>query len=412
MSQSFAALPTGVNGNAAPYILHVPDQEIQDLQTLLRLMPMAVPTWYNQQTDDIPLGVSRDWVIKARDVWLASDWRQSEARINALPNFTMPVHVGDAGQHVHQVHFTALFSARSDAVPVIFMHGWPGSFLEFVPMIQLLSTKYTPNTLPYHVIVPSIPDFGLSTREDLSYELTMDEAAAVMHELMIQLGFGDGYVVQGGDVGSGLARTMATQYNAVKAYHINLLMGQPEESLQEELTSEDLQNLQRSQTFIQTGMAYAMEHGTRPATIGLALSASPLALLVCRSLGVLHRIGEKFIEWADERQPLGIDTILEAVSFYWFTKTFPRSLWPYRALQKRTSLHIPPSNAELMKPFGILMLPREIAFLPKAWAKKAFPNMVSYQTYAIGGHFAALEQPQHFIDAFDEFLEKAGTKVV
>jgi len=118
------------------------------------------------------------------------------------------------------LHFTALFSLSPSAIPITLLHGWPGSWLEFAPVLDLLAEKYTPSTLPYHVIVPSIPDYGLSTRADEdTKELTMEGAAEALNGLMIALGFEGGYVAQGGDVGSFLAQTMCGLFGECKAFH-------------------------------------------------------------------------------------------------------------------------------------------------------------------------------------------------
>lgn len=107
---------------------------------------------------------------------------------------------------------------------MILLHGWPGAWFEFAPLLELLGRKYSPQTLPYHVIVPSIPDYGLSTRADeLATELTMDAAAGAMDGLMRALGFGAGYVAQGGDVGAFLAQVMCGVYDGCRAFHCEFL---------------------------------------------------------------------------------------------------------------------------------------------------------------------------------------------
>lgn len=98
-------------------------------------------------------------------------------------------------------------------------HGFPSSFVEFLPMLELLVQKYTPESLPYHVIVPSLPDYGLSRSASQQAEMTLDQAARIMNQLMLDLGFGQGYVVQGGDLGSMLSRIMSVEYESCKAFH-------------------------------------------------------------------------------------------------------------------------------------------------------------------------------------------------
>ena len=114
------------------------------------------------------------------------------------------------------IHFVALFSQKPDAIPVILLHGWPGSFLEFLPVLDLFRQKYTSETLPYHLVVPSLPGFTLSSGPDISHDLGQVDVARIMDKLMKRLGFGEGYVVQGGDVGSKVARFIGVNHDACK----------------------------------------------------------------------------------------------------------------------------------------------------------------------------------------------------
>lgn len=109
----------------------------------------------------------------------------------------------------------ALFSERKDAIPLILMHGWPGSFLEFIGILKLLTKFYSPSTLPYHVIVPSLPGYGFSSGPPLDEDFTLEHAARILDKTMTGLGL-DGYLAQGGDVGSFLARIMAVKYDSCK----------------------------------------------------------------------------------------------------------------------------------------------------------------------------------------------------
>lgn len=216
MSKPFGTVPAGTLKVPEPFTLHVPDQDLEDFRTLLKLSPIAPETYYNRQEDG-RYGVSRKWLIEAKDAWLQSDWRSLEQRVNKLPNFKTQVESPEG--HSVEIHFAALFSNKPDAKPVIWMHGWPGSFLEFLPMLNLLAEKYTPNTLPYHVVVPSLPGYGLSGEaRPLDAEVDLDIATKVLHQLMLDLGFAGGYVASGGDVGSALANTMS-HYAECKGVH-------------------------------------------------------------------------------------------------------------------------------------------------------------------------------------------------
>jgi microsomal epoxide hydrolase len=217
MGSRFNSIPKDIPGNPEAFELRVSEKDLCEFQELLRVSKIGPATWWNEH-NDLRFGVSREWLSQAKEAWLNTfDWRSHEERINSFPNFKIAVQDPECGPI--ELHFAALFSAKSDAIPIIFLHGFPGSFLEFLPIMQLLAEKYTPETLPYHIIVPSLPDYGLSGRPSLNVEMTLNRAARIMHQLMMDLGLGEGYIAQGGDLGSFLARIMAVQFKACKAFH-------------------------------------------------------------------------------------------------------------------------------------------------------------------------------------------------
>lgn len=144
-----------------------------------------------------------------------SKWDRSatEAHVNSFPNFKATV---DDEIATFEIHFAALFSSRADAVPVILLHGWPGSFFEFLPLLQLMKQKYSPETLPYHLVVPSLPGFTLSEMPLLDQDISQVDVARILNRLMINIGFGSGYVSQGGDIGSRIARILAVNHEEAK----------------------------------------------------------------------------------------------------------------------------------------------------------------------------------------------------
>lgn len=217
----FDSVPAGAIAKAEAFQLHVSDSELSDFKTLLKLSKVGPETYENStrtRENGTYFGVTREWVSNAKETWLNKfDWREHEAYINSFPNFK--VDIRDEASGPLNVHFAALFSKKKDAVPVIFMHGWPGSFLEFLPMLELLRTKYTAETLPFHAVIPSLPGYGLSSGPPTDRNFTPTDAARVLNQLMIDLGFGGGYVAQGGDVGYFLARKMSVAHDECKAFH-------------------------------------------------------------------------------------------------------------------------------------------------------------------------------------------------
>ncbi|KAJ3576919.1 hypothetical protein NPX13_g3550 [Xylaria arbuscula] len=378
MATKFNIIPNDTAANLEPFIFHVAEEEVVALKDLLRLSKIGPPTWWNQENDS-QYGVSRQWLIEAKETWLKTfDWRKHEDYINSFPNFKFPVSDPEAGRV--DVHFAALFSAKKDAIPLLFL--------------------YTPETLPYHVIVPSLPEYGLSRSASQQAEMTFSQAARIMNQLMLDLGFGQGYVVQGGDLGSLLSRIMSVEYDSCKAFHVNMLVADPalKAPSPDLLSAEESQIVQRTETWRQTGLAYALEHGTRPATVGLAISASPLAMLAW--------IGEKLLEWTDPRHQFSLDTILSMVSFYWFTDTFPRSLYHATLVKNLSSGNPHPTSMD--KPLGYSLFAYDLCVLPKPWAEEMYPNLTLFKAHSEGGHFASIEQPQALLDDVEEFVEKVS----
>lgn len=167
----------------------------------------------------------------------------------------------------------------------------------------------------------------------------------------------------------------------------------PNDIPEEYLDAADQAGVLRLEKFVAEGAAYAFEHRTRPATIGLVLSSNPLALLAW--------IGEKYLEWSGPN--LSLDEILDAATLYWFTDTFPRSIFPYRNAGE------PPSNLHgaekyfLDVPLGYSCFPEDFAPTPVSWVKTT-GNLVWYKRHEHGGHFAAMEEPEAFVEDVDDFV--------
>ena len=137
-------------------------------------------------------------------------------RINSYNNYTVDIeHLG----YKFHVHFLALFSKKADAVPLLLMHGWPGSFMEFLAVVDEFKQKYDENNLPFHIIVPSLPGYAYSNGPPTDQNFNVEGMAVVMDKLMQGLGLGSGYIAQGGDIGSFVARVLYTTAESCKAIH-------------------------------------------------------------------------------------------------------------------------------------------------------------------------------------------------
>ncbi|KAL1867875.1 hypothetical protein Daus18300_006150 [Diaporthe australafricana] len=402
---NFSQAPHAVSG-LAPFTFSIPKEEIDALNTLLK-RPLPIATWENSQQDG-RFGPSRDWLSKAISKWQAYDWQVPNPRlvvesvathkyqeqINGIPNFKVPVE--DEGV-TYDVHFAGLFSQKKDATPLLLSHGWPGSFLEFLPILQKVQKQYAadPASLPYHLIVPSLPGYGFSNIP-VTVDMNMVIVSRVLNKLMVKLGFKQ-YIAQGGDVGSMITKTVTEEYDECIAGHVNMLMiGPPEDKNVAPPTEIEQKAIERSMKFREHGMAYAWLHGTRPSTAGLAIGSSPQSLLAW--------IGEKMIDWSDETP--SIEEILGNVSIYWFSGCYPSSIWPYRGLvgplaQNRLSMG---SMDKIKKPFGCSWFPKELAAAPKSWAE-ATGKVTFFKAHDQGGHFAALEKPELLWQDIVEFVD-------
>ncbi|CAA9960872.1 epoxide hydrolase [Pyrenophora teres f. maculata] len=390
----FSTVPGGTQQQPTPFDLHVDEEKLQDFKTLLKLSPIAKETFENRQDEGGhgKFGVSRKWIVDAKKQWMEGfDWRKEEEHINSFPNFKTTIRDDDGSNY--DVHFVALFSNKPDAIPIAFYHGWPGSFLEFLPLMDLLRKKYTPDNLPYHIIVPSLPGFALSSDPPPQKDCKVADAARIMHKHLLSLGFSStGYLVQGGDIGSLVARQMAATYVECKGMHLNFVHSRdiksysaPEDSISEA----EKKGLDRMNEFMEVGRAYAIEHRTRPSTIGLVLSSSPIAQLAW--------IGEKFLAWTDPSTTPPLNTILADVTLYWLTGCYPTSIYTYR--EANNMLYVD-------KPMGYSWFPYELSPVPKAWAEKT-GKMVFFRAHEKGGHFAALERPETLWNDVEEWAKIA-----
>lgn len=210
----YEIVPSKASLKPEKFTAHVSDEELNDFKQLLKLSKIGPKTYENQDNDfNRYLGIKREWLSDAKKHWETSyDWRKTEERINSFPNFTVKIEDID-------VHFMALFSKKADAVPITFLHGWPGSFLEFLSVCDVFRQKYSEGDLPVHIIVPSLPGYGYSSGPPLDRDYTVFDLARIIDQLMKGLGFEDGYISQGGDIGSMVSRVLGGKYNACKAVH-------------------------------------------------------------------------------------------------------------------------------------------------------------------------------------------------
>lgn len=384
-----ALAPVGTSyGQAAikPFTVHVPDSTLADLKRRL-----AETRW----PDQLPGATWQDGadIGKVRDLaryWQAGyDWRAQEARINRFAQFTTEID----GQTIHFIHVR---SPRSNAIPLMLIHGWPGSFLEFLALIEPLTNPKTSDVAAFDVVVPSLPGFGFSGPTTSRGWGTRRMAKALI-VLMDRLGY-ERYGIQGGDWGSLVARQMARQAPGhVIGLHVNLLsVSPPSPEALDKLTPEERR---RDREWWDERRSDFFELQARePQTVAYALTDSPvgwLAWLTMKFQDLTDNDGD-FLHTVDR------DTFLTDVTLYWVTGTVGSSMRIYRENRLSDTDDVPP---RLPTPVAYAVFPKEAAAPPDAWIDPMY-NIVQMTVMPKGGHFAALEQPDLLVQDIRLFFSK------
>jgi len=408
---SYDQVPKGASLTVEPFKLNIDQAEVDAFYQLLKLSPLAPHTFENNQPTPpggiSHYGVTYEWMKETKDHWLNKyDWKKREERINSFPQFTADVKDDDG--YVFKIHFAALFSQKADAIPIVWLHGWPGDYIEFLGLIDLVRKKYSPEELPYHIVVPSLPGYALSSGPPTDKNFDTPGIARIIDKLMVGLGFENssigGYVAQGGDVGSYACRPLSL-HKACKAIHLNFaLMMHPEGTSPTGATETEKRGVERFNDFASAGSAYAYFHGSRPATVGFVLSSSPLAQLAW--------IGDKFLAWTDPATRPAIDDILDSITLYWFTQSFARCIYPYREFYSKNEvdyiIHTDPKY-HIKQPLGYSYFPMELSPIPVEWVATT-GNMVWSASHESGGHFAAFERPETLLQDVEAFVKQVFGK--
>jgi len=376
MDNSHHRIPT--NSEIRPFRIEIPQADLEDLnQRLARVrFPDELPdtTW--------ELGVPTRYLAELVDYWRTGyDWRAHERRLNELPQFTTTID----GQNVHFLHVR---SPEPDALPLILTHGWPGSFIEFLDVIGPLSDPKAhgaPDTLAFHLVIPSIPGYGFSGPTN-ERGWNVNRVARAWAELMARLGY-QRYGAQGGDWGSAISLELG-QVDAehVVGMHVNYLMtfptGAPGEL--DDLSDQDKARLGGYERFQTDFGGYLAIQSTRPQTLAFGLADSPA--------GQLAWITEKFKEWTDSTEcpedAVDRDALLTNVTLYWLTNTAASSARFYYEFAHPRSF---PAWSET--PLGVAVFPKDVVLPIRPLAERV-ANITRWTEFDRGGHFAALEQPE------------------
>jgi pimeloyl-ACP methyl ester carboxylesterase len=383
----------GEGAGIMPFRIEVPQADLDDLGE--RLSRTRFP-------DELPnvgwsRGVPLGYLKELAEYWHTSyDWREHEARLNELPQFTTTID----GRNVHFLHVR---SPEPDALPLIVTHGWPGSVVEFLDIIGPLADPRAHGDDPsdaFHLVIPSIPGFGFSgpTREA---GWTEQRIASAFAELMRRLGY-DRYGAQGGDVGAGISPDLGrVAPDRVVGVHVNAatigFMPFPplDEAELAQLTDSEQARVQRIGEFMSEDFGYAQIQSTRPQTLAYGLTDSPV--------GQLAWIMEKFKEWTYPSAELpeaaiDRDRLLTNVMIYWLTGTAGSSANLY--YEGAHSGNWPePSGV----PTGVAVFAEDIAI--RRYAEQG-NNIVHWSEFDRGGHFAAMEVPDLLIGDLRQFFRR------
>ena len=366
----------------SPFSISLPQTAIDDLRHRLDSTRYPERETVGDWTQGVPLDKARALIEYWRDRY---DWRRFEARANSFPHFRTRID----GLGIHFIHVR---SSHTNAMPIVFTHGWPGSFVEFLEVIGPLTepTRFGGNADDaFHVVVPSLPGFAFSDKpSETGWEV--ERIAKAWVTLMQRLGY-ERWVAQGGDWGSGVTHALARlRPPGLIAAHVNWPFVFPSK-LPENPTPAEKRAFERAAWFQGEQSGYFREHATRPQTIGYALADS--------AAGQALWIYEKFQAWTDNRgnpeDALSIDAMLDDISLYWFTNTAASSARIYweNTQSGRASL----SAGRIELPMAASIFPREIFCPPKEWAEALWPNLFYWNELDKGGHFAAFEQPKLFV---------------
>lgn len=373
----------------APFRIDIADSVVDDLRSRLATTRLPDPLPADDWSTGVPVAVLRDLV----DRWARHDWRATEARLNQLPQFTTRVD----GQSIHFVHVR---SRVEGARPLMLVHGWPGSFLEFEGLIGPLTDPEAHGGRPedaFHVVIPSLPGFGFSAPVT-SAGWTTAHIAQVFTEIMTRLDY-DRYVVQGGDIGAGVAPEMArVAPDRVIGVHVNGALGgfggELDDDAKAKLTPLEKDRLRRIEGFMRDEFGYIAIQSTRPALLGAMTADSPVSQLAWML--------DKLQAWSHPAETpatdlLGEEFVLANASLYWLTATAGSSA--YVGYAQEQGWGDEPQNSGV--PTAAIQFAHDIGL---RFVAERSNTIVRWTDVADrGGHFAALEEPETLVDDLRAF---------
>jgi pimeloyl-ACP methyl ester carboxylesterase len=394
MTSVMTEVETGtLSPDIRPFHVSFPDADLADLKRRIK-----ATRWPERETvNDETQGVRLDTTRKLADYWAAEhDWRKCEAKLNALPNFITNIDGLD-------IHFVHVRSKHENAMPLIVTHGWPGSIIEQLKIIDPLTNPTAHGgsaSDAFDIVVPSLPGYGFSGKTTAP-GWDLPHIASAWTELMKRLGYTQ-FVAQGGDWGNAISESMALQAppellgistNMAATVPPDIAMAlashQPPPA---SLSAEERNAWNQLDFFYTKGLGYANEMSLRPQTL-YALADSPVGLAAWildhddRSYKLIARVFD------GQSEGLTRDDILDNITLYWLTNTAMSSARLYwDGAQTAKSGFFDARGITI--PVAVSVFPDEIYAAPRSWAEKAYAKLLDYSRHPKGGHFAAWEQPE------------------
>jgi pimeloyl-ACP methyl ester carboxylesterase len=385
------AQPSG-DTSIRPFKFQASDEDLADLKRRI-----AATKWPERETvSDATQGVNLATMQKLAHYWQSEyDWRMVEATLNSYPQFVTNIDGLD-------IHFIHVRSKHANALPVIITHGWPGSVIEQLKVIDPLTnpTAFGGSAADaFDVVIPSLPGYGFSGKPNTT-GWDPQRTARAWAVLMNRLGY-TRYVAQGGDWGNAVTEQMALQQPpGLIGVHTNMPATVPDDVAKtlpggpppSGLSADEKYAWDQLDFFYKHGLGYAQEMANRPQTL-YALVDSPIGLAAWmldhddRSRALITRVFD------GQSEGLTRNDVLDNVTLYWLTSTAVSSA---RLYWESKLAFFAPKGVPL--PMAVSAYPDEIYTAPRSWAEKAYPKLIHYNRLPKGGHFAAWEQPQAFTE--------------
>jgi pimeloyl-ACP methyl ester carboxylesterase len=376
-----------------PFRIDVPDADLADLRDRLRRT-----RWPDRETvDDWSQGAPLAWVQDLCQYWASGyDWRAREARLNSFPQFRTSIDGLD-------LHFLHVRSPHDGALPLILTSGWPGSVTEFSQVIGPLTDPAGHGGDPadaFHVVCPSLPGYGFSGKP-AGTGWNVQRIAAAWATLMARLGY-PRYGAQGSDWGTSVTTSLGQQDTAhLAGIHVMPPIAPPDPATLDDLTEAEQTSLAELREAAAHESGYSAEQSTKPQTVGYGLVDSPA--------GLAAWIGEKFWSWTDHDGSLDAvisrDDLLDDLMLYWLPAAPASSARLYWESFAQVSDWFTSAVTDTVDvPTGCTVFPREVPHPSRRWAAKRYTDIRHWSEPARGGHFAALEQPDTFVDEVRTFF--------